>query len=362
MTDFYKALLEEINALPASKIAGIEWEDSSYSNDACGSIMYNHDNDQETYVQLFAFETKADAIQELGEQYGTQYSIKVSINGETDWHDAWSGDDREEAMVQAIIEAEKMMSMDAENVPTIEDDLPYKFCIGLEDELNERTKQIEPEWEYCAFGTPTQQVVMYEFGMDDDFPTYVWLVISPNGYVEEGLHFSVIVSVNGERDTVYEGKDRNTAIAFAIAKAVQIEDEWVPNDVEHGFEHEGMWITDRTKSPCGRFDLTEEESLKTYGHPKLQPAQELVKMPITSEEEAREFIFALAKAGLMFHFDDPADDCLAEYGFPKDVLDGIQSQVNKLFDVCKDPFEYAIDAFHEADPDGEKDISEMNHG
>ena len=64
----------------------------------------------------------------------------------------------------------------------------------------------------------------------------------------------------------------------------------------------------------------------------------------------------------MFHWDDPADDCLAEYGFPKDVLDGIQSQVNKLFDVCEDPFEYAIDAFHEADPNGEKDISEMNNG
>ena len=153
MTNFYEALLEEIDALPASKMAGIKWENSSYSNDACGSIMYAHDNDHETYVQLFAFETKADAIQELGEEYGTQYAIKVSINGETDWEDAWDGDDREEAMVQAIIAAENMMSMDADNA-------------------------------------------------------------------------------------------------------------------EHGFEHEGMWITDRTKSPCGRFDLTEEESLKLYGPAK----------------------------------------------------------------------------------------------
>jgi len=36
-------------------------------------------------------------------------------------------------------------------------------------------------------------------------------------------------------------------------------------DNEHGFEHEGTWITDRTKSPCGRFELTPEESEKLYG-------------------------------------------------------------------------------------------------
>ncbi len=112
--DFHAALLAEIRSMEASKMAGINWENSSYNNDACGSIMYNHDNDSETYVQLFAFETKADAIQELGEEYGTQYSIKVSINGDSDWSDFWDGDDREEAMVQAIIAAENMMSMDAD--------------------------------------------------------------------------------------------------------------------------------------------------------------------------------------------------------------------------------------------------------
>jgi hypothetical protein len=146
--DFHAALLAEISSLPASKMAGIKWENSSYNNDACGSIMFNYDNDSETYVQLFAFETKADAIQELGEEYGTQYSIKVSINGDSDWSDFWDGDDREEAMVQAIIAAEKMMSMDADK----------------------------------------------------------------------------------------------------------------------GFEHDGQWITDITKSPCGRFDYTVEESVKEYAH------------------------------------------------------------------------------------------------
>ena len=61
--DFHAALLAEINSLPASKMAGIKWENSSYNNDACGSIMFDYDNDSETYVQLFAFETKADAIE-----------------------------------------------------------------------------------------------------------------------------------------------------------------------------------------------------------------------------------------------------------------------------------------------------------
>ena len=144
--DFHAALLAEIRSMEASKMAGITWENSSYSNAACGSILYTHDNDHESYVQLFAFETKADAIQELGEEYGTQYSITVSVNGEIDYT-SWDGDDREEAMVQAIIAAEKMMSMDADK----------------------------------------------------------------------------------------------------------------------GFEHDGQWITDRTKSPCGRFDLTAEESDKLYG-------------------------------------------------------------------------------------------------
>ena len=32
------------------------------------------------------------------------------------------------------------------------------------------------------------------------------------------------------------------------------------------FEHDGIMITDRTKSPCGRFDLTPEESDKLYGN------------------------------------------------------------------------------------------------
>jgi len=32
-----------------------------------------------------------------------------------------------------------------------------------------------------------------------------------------------------------------------------------------GFEYDGTWITDRTKSPCGRFDLSPEQADNLYG-------------------------------------------------------------------------------------------------
>jgi len=39
----------------------------------------------------------------------------------------------------------------------------------------------------------------------------------------------------------------------------------VRNDDAEAFEFEGVRITDKTKSPCGRFDLTPEQSEKLYG-------------------------------------------------------------------------------------------------
>jgi VCBS repeat-containing protein len=92
--EFHAAFLAEVN-----ECSDFTWINSSYSNDACGSVMFDIDNNSETYVQLFAFETKADAIAEL-EEFGTQYAITVSINGGTDYT-TWDGDDRAEAIKQA---------------------------------------------------------------------------------------------------------------------------------------------------------------------------------------------------------------------------------------------------------------------
>ena len=135
------------------------------------------------------------------------------------------------------------------------------FYDALADELNARTNQIDAEWETATCNDVAHGVI-YVWGMDSKFPTHVSINFDNAPAVNV---FTVCSSVNGERETVYEGKDRNTAIAFAIAKALQIDSEWVRNDVEHGFEHYGSWITDRSKSPCGRFDLTPEESEKLYG-------------------------------------------------------------------------------------------------
>jgi len=215
--DFHAALLAEINAA-----SSVEWINSSYGNDACGSVMFNFDNDNETYVQLFAFETKEDAALELGEEHGTQYAITVSVEGNTNYT-AWDGDDRDAAIKQAVLFAK---AMNEEYVPTIEDE--PDFYDALANELNQRTNQIEAEWETVRFRDIAHGVI-YVWGMDSDFPTHVSINFDNAPAVNV---FTVCSSVNGERDTVYQGKDRNTAIAFAIAKAIQIENEWVPNTVE----------------------------------------------------------------------------------------------------------------------------------
>ena len=106
---FHASLLKDINALPASQIAEMKWVNSSYNNDATGSVMFELTDDGDNYVQLFAFETTDDAVRELGDE-GKQYGISVCRNGATTY-DGWEGSDREEAMVQAIIEAEKLQSM-----------------------------------------------------------------------------------------------------------------------------------------------------------------------------------------------------------------------------------------------------------
>lgn len=103
--NFHAALLKDINALSLNG----GFTDSSYNNDACGSVMYEIDRDKETYVQLFAFETKADALLDLGEK-GKQYGISICRNGEARF-DGWEGDDREEAMAQAIKAVEALLEI-----------------------------------------------------------------------------------------------------------------------------------------------------------------------------------------------------------------------------------------------------------
>jgi hypothetical protein len=117
------------------------------------------------------------------------------------------------------------------------------------------------------------------FYLDNDTETYVQLhaFMTQEDADLEGLDvYGITVSCNGE--AYYQSwscNSRDEAIQQAALAAVKLreryeavlkeEAEEEDDEIETGFEHEGMWITDRTKSPCGRFDLTEEESLKLYG-------------------------------------------------------------------------------------------------
>ena len=108
---FHATLLKDINdCCLSAKIADMEWVNSSYNNDATGSIMFELDDDPrnngENQVQLFAFETTDDAISELGDE-GKQYGIVICRNGNASY-DGWEGNDRDEAIKQAVIEADKL--------------------------------------------------------------------------------------------------------------------------------------------------------------------------------------------------------------------------------------------------------------
>ena len=67
--------------------------------------------------------------------------------------------------------------------------------------------------------------------------------------------------------TIFFTNDEDEAIAEAVKLAKQMHNEFMPvvEEDQDGFEHEGMWITDRMMSPCGRFELTEEQSKEIYG-------------------------------------------------------------------------------------------------
>ena len=77
---------------------------------------------------------------------------------------------------------------------------------------------------------------------------------------------------------------------------------------------------------------------------KIEQAEKLATMHINDKASAKAFIFGLAQAGMLFHFDDGAHDCLRSHDLPETVLDGIQRQVNKLWEVLEDPFLYALEA------------------
>lgn len=94
----FKALLEDLNK--ATEDPAIEWVNSCYHNDACGSVCAVYiDNDSiDTVVQLFAYETEEDAALEEMPRYG----LTVNINGDTAEDADIATNDRNLAIAEAV--------------------------------------------------------------------------------------------------------------------------------------------------------------------------------------------------------------------------------------------------------------------
>ena len=78
---------------------------------------------------------------------------------------------------------------------------------------------------------------------------------NPEGFVWHTLRLAWSCSENDGEDVI-----------SAYITMIKREKQKIHQRRQHlPFEFEGVMITDRTKSPCGRFDLNEEESIDLYG-------------------------------------------------------------------------------------------------
>jgi hypothetical protein len=113
------------------------------------------------------------------------------------------------------------------------------------------------------------------FELSNDAETYVQLFAfeTLEDMKAEGFdkRFGVVVTKDGEGsyDLDFATNRKAMAIAYAVQQAKDMQDEQDVKDFEamcnKGVEWQGVWIEDRTMSPCGRFHLTEEQSLALYG-------------------------------------------------------------------------------------------------
>ena len=96
---FIKKLLEDVNEQSEKYSSSIQWENSSYHNDTCGSVCFNYDNHSETYVQFHAFhndeEMKREGIEE-------RYSVFTMVNGKEDTDNYLVTNDRQKAIQFAL--------------------------------------------------------------------------------------------------------------------------------------------------------------------------------------------------------------------------------------------------------------------
>lgn len=95
-TVFFKELIKDINEQTTDK--SIEWQDSCYHNDTCGSVCFDLDSNGENYVQLWAFHNDHEAKREDMMRY-----LAVSYrNGQENGDLFYITDDRQQAIKHAI--------------------------------------------------------------------------------------------------------------------------------------------------------------------------------------------------------------------------------------------------------------------
>lgn len=188
---YHNELMEKANKVTDGIVT---FHNSSWHNDACGSIMYDYDGDIDNYIQLFAF---ANECEMKAEGFEDRFCVQAVIEGEWIDQSVLFTNDEGEAIAHAVKLAKEM-----------QEDLDAK---GFE------------------------KVSAY---LD-----YVNNFITVSAFA---AHYELTEEQASE--LIIEGK---------ILHSKSTDDK--------GFEWQGVWIEDRTKSPCGRFDLTPEQSTALYG-------------------------------------------------------------------------------------------------
>ena len=99
---YYNQLVDKANKLADGIVT---FKNSSWHNDACGSIMFELSNDSETYIQLFAFETDEEMKAE-----GFQDRFCVNWYEQGDFNEVYSllTNDEGEAIAHAVKLAKEM--------------------------------------------------------------------------------------------------------------------------------------------------------------------------------------------------------------------------------------------------------------
>jgi len=139
------------------------------------------------------------------------------------------------------------------------------FITQLKDDANDSTVHPNIEWTDSSYHNDACPSISADLDGNGEWYVQLFSFGTLEAAKAEGFDeiYAITISVQGNCDySAYAGNNRNKAIKAAIDYACELQEKHLRCG---GFEHEGTWVEDRTKSLCGRFDLTEEESKALYG-------------------------------------------------------------------------------------------------